>query len=324
MPDITFNTTNSIKITTTNGAYITNKVIVIKDLTAPYITDLNPGNGAINVASNANIVLKIVDNNKVISNSIVIKINSVEAFSNGAFLSGYDGSESSISNIPKGFKITIDPVSNFVTNQVIVVSVKADDGVNTLITNYSFKITSGDIESPSTVASIKGGIYVGPQKITLTAVDNYDPNPKIYYTDDGSTPTTNSKIYIGPIIITKETILKFFSRDSSGNSESIKTEVYKIIKTPENDVAVYNNFLDLSKEDSEVRIVFAKGDNAEINIYNIRGNLIKKFPKKVYSDNSYEKWNGKNEEGKKVEAGIYIIHIKGNNSDKKFRVLIVK
>lgn len=50
-----------------------------------------------------------------------------------------------------------------------------------------------------------------------------------YYTLDGSTPTTASTLYTGDgILIDKTTTIKYFSVDTSGNTESVKTTTYTI------------------------------------------------------------------------------------------------
>jgi hypothetical protein len=51
---------------------------------------------------------------------------------------------------------------------------------------------------------------------------------KIYFTTDGSTPTTSSMVYTVPISLSTPTTLKFFSRDLAGNSEYVKTLTYII------------------------------------------------------------------------------------------------
>jgi hypothetical protein len=54
---------------------------------------------------------------------------------------------------------------------------------------------------------------------------------KIYYTTDGTTPTTSSSVYSSPINIAVTTTLKFFARDLAGHSELVKTQIYTIIDT---------------------------------------------------------------------------------------------
>jgi len=86
-----------------------------------------------------------------------------------------------------------------------------------------------DITPPTTTASPAGGVYSTPQFVTLSCSDGAGFGcDKIYYTTDGSTPTTSSSVYSSPINIFVTTTLKFFAKDLAGNSESVKTETYTI------------------------------------------------------------------------------------------------
>ena len=45
-----------------------------------------------------------------------------------------------------------------------------------------------DTTAPTVSANLGSGVYSSPQSVTLTASDNLDPNPVIYYSiDDGNT-----------------------------------------------------------------------------------------------------------------------------------------
>ncbi|WP_254871033.1 PHB depolymerase family esterase [Bacillus sp. Marseille-Q1617] len=81
-----------------------------------------------------------------------------------------------------------------------------------------------DTTAPVTAASPKGGTYNEPVEVSLQA----NEEASTYYTTDGSDPTTHSALYTGPIQINGDTTLRFFSRDTSGNTESIKQEIYVI------------------------------------------------------------------------------------------------
>ncbi len=81
-----------------------------------------------------------------------------------------------------------------------------------------------DTTPPVTTATPPGGSYTGTQSVTLSASEP----ATTYYTTDGSTPTTASTIYTGPISISANTTLKFFSVDTAGNSETVKTATYTI------------------------------------------------------------------------------------------------
>jgi hypothetical protein len=85
--------------------------------------------------------------------------------------------------------------------------------------NYTF-----DFAAPTIVPSIYGGTYNNAQSISLSASE---PST-IYYTIDGSEPTTNSPIYFTPINIDADTTLKYFAIDSIGNISNVVTQSYVI------------------------------------------------------------------------------------------------
>lgn len=90
-----------------------------------------------------------------------------------------------------------------------------------------------DTTPPTTSASPAGGTYSSAQSVTLTCNDGTGSGcNKIYYTTDGSTPTTSSTVYINPITISVTTTLKFFATDNAGNSEAVKSAFYTINTAP--------------------------------------------------------------------------------------------
>ncbi len=69
-----------------------------------------------------------------------------------------------------------------------------------------------------------GGTYNTAQSVTLTA----NEAAAIYYTTNGSIPTTSSTQYSAAIPISATTTLKYFAKDTAGNSEAVKTQTYTI------------------------------------------------------------------------------------------------
>jgi trimeric autotransporter adhesin len=90
-----------------------------------------------------------------------------------------------------------------------------------------------DTISPVVNSNVPNGLYNSKQTVTLTATDNKDPNPKIYYTLDGSTPTNMSTPYTSPIDISKEgtTILRFIAVDMADNISNFESNIYTIDTT---------------------------------------------------------------------------------------------
>jgi len=88
----------------------------------------------------------------------------------------------------------------------------------------NFRVTLlDDSTAPSSSAYPAGGSYHWAQNVVLTA----DEPATIFYTTDGSQPTTASSAYLSPITIDRDTTLRFFAVDRTGNIESpVKTEAY--------------------------------------------------------------------------------------------------
>jgi hypothetical protein len=93
-----------------------------------------------------------------------------------------------------------------------------------VLTLSSISFGGGDKTKPVTTASPVAGTYATAQNVTLTA----NEPATTYYTTNGTTPTTSSPVYSAPIAIATTTTLKYFSRDTAGNSEVVKTGVYTI------------------------------------------------------------------------------------------------
>ncbi len=90
-----------------------------------------------------------------------------------------------------------------------------------------------DTKAPTVTANPVGGNYHAPQKVVLTAIDDQDGNPTIYYTTDGSNPKTSStcKQYTSPIDINSTTTLNFYAFDGTGHESQVLTAKYNIYKS---------------------------------------------------------------------------------------------
>ncbi|WP_298438780.1 chitobiase/beta-hexosaminidase C-terminal domain-containing protein [Geobacter sp.] len=93
-----------------------------------------------------------------------------------------------------------------------------------------------DASPPSTAASPSGGTYTGSRAVSLTCSEGTGSGvsgcDKIYYTIDGTTPTTSSSVYASALNISATTALKYFATDKAGNSEAVKSQSYTIITDP--------------------------------------------------------------------------------------------
>ena len=107
-------------------------------------------------------------------------------------------------------------------------------GSNEIIKIDYIMVSDLDIRAPDVSANLSDGYYNTNQLVTLNVTDDNDPNPRIYYTLDGTEPTSNSTLYTGPINLNTEgvMVLKFIAVDSSGNIAPVSTRTFIIDKTP--------------------------------------------------------------------------------------------
>jgi hypothetical protein len=90
---------------------------------------------------------------------------------------------------------------------------------------------------PTTTAQCNGGVcstgwYTAGVTVTLPGTDTGGSGlATTYYTTDGTTPTTSSKVYSGPISVPTTTTVKYFSVDKAANAEAVRTQVVQIDPT---------------------------------------------------------------------------------------------
>lgn len=81
---------------------------------------------------------------------------------------------------------------------------------------------------PTALVNPIGGLYNTNQNVTL----NMNVPGTIYYTLDGSDPTTSSSIYVTPININISMVLKYLAVDLAGDQSHVYTENYTIDTVP--------------------------------------------------------------------------------------------
>ncbi len=81
-----------------------------------------------------------------------------------------------------------------------------------------------DTVAPVLTAAPAGGSYPSAQSVTLSA----NEAASIYYTTDGSAPTTASPGYTAPIPVAASTTLSYLGVDTAGNTSTVATQTYTI------------------------------------------------------------------------------------------------
>ena len=68
-----------------------------------------------------------------------------------------------------------------------------------------------------------GGSYALPQFVSIS---DATPGATIYYTTDGSTPTTASSVYSGPILVITRTTIKAMAVAPGWSPSAVETATY--------------------------------------------------------------------------------------------------
>jgi hypothetical protein len=81
----------------------------------------------------------------------------------------------------------------------------------------------------SPAANASGWNSTTPVSVSLSATDTGGSGvDKTYYTTDGTTPTTSSPVYNGPVPVNATATVTFFSTDKAGNAEATKNKLVKV------------------------------------------------------------------------------------------------
>ena len=101
-----------------------------------------------------------------------------------------------------------------------------DNTSNVATFTYTFDSTAPVLQTPSPdPASSPFNTNIN---VTLTATDDNDPSPTIYYTIDGSTPTTSSTEFTAAFELTTDKTVKAIAVDQYGNESGVSTYNYVV------------------------------------------------------------------------------------------------
>jgi len=82
------------------------------------------------------------------------------------------------------------------------------------------------IVAATPVFSPKGGTYTAAQSVSIT---DATAGAVIYYTTDGSTPTTASNLYSGPVTVSSTQTLKAMAAASGYHNSAVRSAAYAIV-----------------------------------------------------------------------------------------------
>ncbi|QEM69028.1 hypothetical protein FO488_13255 [Geobacter sp. FeAm09] len=120
------------------------------------------------------------------------------------------------------------PDTAAVGTYTITVEARTSAGQTPVATTTVTHVVNNPPSPPVTVASPVPAVYsAAPVVVSLTATTNAPP-ATIYYTLDGSTPTTAMPPYTGPITLNQTTTINYFAVDVNGTAEAVHTDTWYI------------------------------------------------------------------------------------------------
>lgn len=135
---------------------------------------------------------------------------------------------------------------------------KKTSDANALINALDKKV----MQIPTVKASLSGGYFNTAKNVILTM----NKPGTIYYTTNGSTPTSASTQYKGTIAISNTTTLKYIAVDTNGHKSCVYTQIYTIDKTAPQLTSTYpkNNTNSISRT-ATISIRFNENILASVN-----------------------------------------------------------
>jgi len=105
----------------------------------------------------------------------------------------------------------------------------ATAAIGSIVGQTTVNVSSGGLVAATPTFSPTGGTYSSAQTITISTTT---PSATIYYTTDGSTPTTGSTVYTAPITVTATETLKAIASAPGYSTSGVGSAAYTIAGGP--------------------------------------------------------------------------------------------
>ena len=150
------------------------------------------------------------------SNQITIQSGTTYLDAGATALDNVDG------NITSSI-ITYNPVNTSILG-TYTVTYNVHDAAGNYATQVTRNVKVIDNIPPTVAITPLGTLYNSTQSVVLSASEP----ATIYYTTDGTTPTTSSQVYNNPVTVSSNKTFNFFAKDIAGNSGTRVTKSYVI------------------------------------------------------------------------------------------------
>lgn len=136
------------------GVYVDN--LVFDEVTEGLLlVNQSPEKGSTQNPVDTNVDFEIFDTSgtEIDVSTLVVTINGEVAYTNGAFTAGWDGADSSVEDNGAVVHVTVDPTTDFESEQIVVVGVVVDNDGATLHLDDSYAFKIEDITAPVLVSA---------------------------------------------------------------------------------------------------------------------------------------------------------------------------
>ncbi|MEN6554225.1 MAG: chitobiase/beta-hexosaminidase C-terminal domain-containing protein, partial [Methanobacterium sp.] len=259
-----------VSFTATNGNIGTESTILINGLATTLFTSKKVGTTNINAKAGGQVVSTQVTVNPISTTVAVDPVHNI-AGKNVTLMAhvtdcyGNPVDEGQVDFTVNGITVNADVTDGIATLNWTIPSVwtvnSYDISVKYIETDeYAQSSGKGTLtvdQDPKVDVSIAGGIY----NTNISAALTINKPGTVYYTTDGSTPTTSSNVYNSAVNISETTTLKYMAVDTENNASPIYTQTYTIDRTaPTASASVkagtYNKNLNITLKMSEAGTIY--------------------------------------------------------------------
>jgi hypothetical protein len=189
-------------------------------------------------------------------------------------------------------------------------------------------------------SDIAVGDYIIEQAMEQLPPPTFDPEPghydsfihveisspngvgSIYYTLDGTDPTTESLLYEEMIFVEQDVIIKARTYEPNWIESDVATAEYTIDTSSIEDGQNHNLSTKLLpaqpnpfNPSTQISFVLREQSMVNLDIYNARGQLVKNLVSETRPAGTHNVvWNGKDNQGQLVSSGLYFTRMKANEN----------
>ena len=189
--------------------------------------------------------------------------------------------------------VTVESSTAAVGNTLTVTVTGIAKGVKVYNISYTYEAAAGSGPAAPSF-SLAAGTYYNAQTLEITTTVE---NGTIYYTTDGTDPTTSENTYSSALTISGTTTIKACVKDSEGNFSDVVSRTYTIVPSIKNTketalttaeaIALIDN---TSSEQLAAEKVYVKGTISKVDSYNTTYKSITYW----LDDDAFEVYSGKN------------------------------